>query len=161
MSNMRYDARTLAEACEAYFDAISYEEPIQVKQMITQEDGTPVLDRYGHPAYRLVPVTLRNGRQAVAVRWIQPPNVAGLCLHLGISRDTWRRYADDDGELGAAARAALATIEEYLSGKLEDGSAARGAQHQLAHDHGWRDGAEDGRVDIRVTFGGGDGAAFG
>lgn len=160
MSNTRYNAQTLADACAAYFDGISYEEPVQAKQMILREDGTPELDRYGHPAYRYVPVVLRNGCQAVTIRWIQPPNVAGLCLHLGISRDTWRRYTDDDGDLGAVARSALATIEEYLSGKLEDGSASRGAQHQLAHDHGWRDDA-DGRVDIRVTFGGGDGAAFG
>ena len=144
----KYTARSFETAIDAYFAAISYDEPVQRRELVLQEDGQPFLDRYGHECYRYLPVVTADGKAATVTRWTKPPSMAALCLHLGIDAATFSRYAQTPGDdpesvrFRNAATRARGRVEAYLTERLEDGKASRGAIFSLQHNFGWKDRTE-------------------
>lgn len=118
----KYSAKKLKEQVARYFDSISY-----VAQA-RDAGGAPVNNLLGEP---------------LMVRcYATPPTLAGLCRHLGISRDTWAEYANPEKNPGLAplcaeakARVALYLQEELVT--REKGS-LRGLEFDLAVNHGWQ-----------------------
>lgn len=125
----------LERAVDAYFAAISYQEPAVVATPTGEVDEkgrvqwkTRMLREPGAEPGQV-------GRPVTVTKWLKPPGVAGLCLALGISRDTWWRYAKRPGYRDVAERARL-RMEEYWTGRLET-RAARGAAFALVNAFGW------------------------
>lgn len=127
-------AAALQKGVDAYFDAISYEENVTVRVPTQQRD------KDGHVIYEDKPVIARNGRQAVRTMWTEPPSIAGLCLSLGICRDTWAAYAKDEVFSDTVTRA-RGRVEAYLVGRLET-KGARGVIFNLQENFGWKERKE-------------------
>lgn len=86
-------------------------------------------------------------------RYVKPPTMARLCLHLGLSRETWSNYGQDDKMKHIVEQARL-RAEDYWVDKLT-GKGAQGAKFALSACYGWREKMEftgDGLV--KVTMGG-------
>lgn len=144
----KYTAAGFEKACEAYFDSISYLEPV-MKPVVRRDDkGYPILDRYGHQQVRYEQVITANGKPCVETRWVEPPSLTALCLYLGIDRATFARYGTEDPDNPESERfcntvtRARGRVEAYLESKLEDKSAARGAIFNLQQNFGWKEKKE-------------------
>ena len=128
-------AEALAEAVDAYFSSISYQEPAVV--------ATPTgeVDAKGRVIWATKMLTEPPerpggiGKPVTVVKWLVQPGVAGLCLHLGISRDTWARYAKKTAFREICEGARL-RCEQYWAGRL-DSKNANGAKFALANCFGW------------------------
>lgn len=84
-------------------------------------------------------------------RYIKPPTVARLCLHLGISRETWRQYGGDD-KLKHVVEQARCRAEDYWVEHLT-GKGAQGAKFALSACYGWREKVDvtgDGLVKVNM-----------
>lgn len=67
----------------------------------------------------------------------RPPSLAGLCLYLGITRQTFWNYAHGtDGDMAFVAEGAKLVIEDFWSGQLA-GKFANGAKFALGCGFGW------------------------
>lgn len=139
-------AATLERAVNAYFASISYEVPAVVKTPTGEVDEggkvkwTAILlhEKTKDPGIQGAPITV--------TKWLRPPSMAGLMLHLGISRETWSTYAGLEGYKDVVERA-RARMEDYWTTRL-DGKGAQGAKFALSCCYGWREGggAEDDRL---------------
>ncbi len=86
-------------------------------------------------------------------RYVKPPTMARLCLHLGVSRSTWSEYGQDE-KLGPIVEQARLRAEDYWTERLT-GKGAQGAKFALSACYGWREKVDvtgDGLV--TVTMGG-------
>lgn len=143
-----YTAAGLERACEAYFNSISYQEPVMKKVPDTDEDGVARLDDKGHILYRYEQITTADGKPAFETCWIEPPGIVALCLYLGIHRSTFDRYGSLAGSDAESERfrntvtRARGRVEAYLAAQLENRSAARGAIFNLQQNFGWKDRKE-------------------
>lgn len=126
----------LERAAEAYFAAISYQEPAVVSTPTGEVDEKGRVQWKTRMLYEPGGVVGIPGKPVTVTKWLQKPGVAGLCLHLGISRDTWWRYAQKPGYRDVAERARL-RMEDYWYNRL-DTKAARGAAFALENCFGWR-----------------------
>lgn len=130
-------AAALERAVSAYFASISYEVPAVVSTPTGEvDDGgkvkwktTILREKTKDPGVK--------GKQITTTKWIRPPSMAGLMLHLGISRETWSSYGDLDGYREIVERA-RATMEDYWTTRL-DGKGAQGAKFALTCCYGWRE----------------------
>ena len=144
----KYSAGALEKACEAYFDSISYEEPVMKSVPATDENGVMLKDDKGHTAYKQIAVKTKDGKEAVQTVWIEPPSIISLCLFLGIHRSTFLRYGEMDGDDKESERfrntvtRARGRVEAYNISRLEDKSAARGAIFNLQNNFGWSEKQE-------------------
>lgn len=125
-------ARELDKAVEAYFHSISYRRPVIV------DTPTGYVDEHGHAEVKRV--MLRKGPDGTGApvtvtEWLEAPSLAGLCLYLGISKETWSNYGKDE-KLGPVTERAKLKLEEYWQGRL-DGKGAHGAQFVLKNNFGW------------------------
>lgn len=135
-------AKELERAVNAYFDSISYREPAVV--------ATPTgeVDENGHVKYTTMLLYEpgekpgMRGKPVTMTRWLSPPNMAGLRLRLGISKETWSNYGQDE-ELRPVVERTRARMEDYWCGKLE-GKSAQGAKFALSSCYGWRERHEVG-----------------
>lgn len=82
-------AKVLRDAVQDYFDGISCLEAVK-RSVLTGE-----LDHYGHEKTELEDVLNARGEPIRIRVFYVPPERYGLVDHLGISIDTWTRYADD------------------------------------------------------------------
>lgn len=126
-------AEALEKAVDAYFRRISYPAPAVV--------ATPTgeVDEQGRVKWATRMLTTQKagmGDPVLVTKWLEPPSVAGLCLALGISRDTWWRYAKKPAYREAAERARL-RMEAYWVAKLES-KANKGAAFALENAFGWK-----------------------
>lgn len=122
---LRYKTpEALETAIVAYFDAISHTETATVMVPTGELDskGREIKERRELPG-------------KVVTHWLKPPSVAGLCLHLGINRDTWCKYAKRPGYEDTCERARM-RLEDYWVAGLERNS-SRGAEFALANNYGW------------------------
>ena len=105
-------ASALQRACENYFKSISRTVPVE------EEFNTGKKDEWGHFIYELRPV--KNDSDVVIKRteYAVPPSITGLCLFLGISRETWRRYIGEDEEWAAVGSWSKSIIRDYLEREL-------------------------------------------
>lgn len=133
-------AKSLEKAVEAYFAAISYEVPA------VAATPTGEVDQDGHVKWKTILLREKSGDPGVGgkpiteVKWIRPPSMAGLMLHLGISKETWSSYGGLDGYRDVVERA-RARMEDYWASRLE-GKGARGAKFALSCCYGWREGGD-------------------
>lgn len=86
----KYSPSTLRKAVERYFGSISRE--IEVKETL----ATGERDDKGHMIYEEVPVENALGETMKTIQYLIPPTVGGLAAYLGIHRDTWNAYCNDD-----------------------------------------------------------------
>lgn len=90
-------------------------------QILTDQDGLPVLDKNGAPV----------------IIGAHPPTVTGLALALGfISRQGLLNYQGRAGFVDTVTRA-KARVEEYAERRLYDRDGARGAEFSLKYNFRW------------------------
>ena len=99
-------AKQLWEGVEGYFDSISRLEDVTV--MV----GTGRIDKYGHEIMVAAPVKTDSGKVIQERIFYVPPTRGDLCEYLGISRDTWARYCDED------ANPQFAEVTEWAEDRL-------------------------------------------
>lgn len=131
-------AAALGRAVDAYFSAISYEIPAVVSTP-TGEVGEDGKVKWKTILLKEKTSDTGVGGKPIAVtKWLRPPSMAGLMLHLGISRETWSSYAGLDGYKDVVERA-RARMEDYWTTRLA-GKGAQGAKFALSSCYGWREG---------------------
>lgn len=137
----KYTPRAFEKAVAAYFASICYVEPVVQTVPVLEElpDGTQrvKLDRNGHQMFTFAAVKTADGKGATRLCYTEPPSVTGICLRLGISRDTWASYAALEGYADTITRA-RGRIEAYLIERIEHKESARGAIFNLQNNFGWR-----------------------
>lgn len=112
--------KKMQEAIDEYFDLCK-------GKMLLDEDGEPVLSKYGEPIYL----------------GSKPPTVTGLALALGFqSRQALINYQEKEEFHDTITRAKL-RIEEYTETRLFDRDGVHGAQFSLRNNFGWRDKPEE------------------
>lgn len=134
-------ANALGKAVDAYFAAISYEVPAVV--------ATPTgeVDEDGRVRWKTILLKEKTkdagvgGKSVTTIKWLRPPSMAGLMLHLGISKETWSNYAGMEGYKDVVERA-RARMEDYWITQL-DGKGAQGAKFALGCCYGWREGGNE------------------
>lgn len=130
-------AAQLEQAVDRYFASISYEEPAVVST------PTGEVDERGGVKWKTVMLREKDGRPGMTgtgspvtvTKWLKAPNMAGLCLSLGISKETWSSYGQDE-KLKPVVERARARMEDYWCSKL-DGKGAQGAKFALSSHYGW------------------------
>lgn len=144
----KYSAAQLEKAVEAYFDSISYDEPVTRRVPVRDDCGALVFDDKGHQVYEFEQITTKDGRPAVVTQWVEPPGIMSLCLYLGIDSATFERYGKlpstdpEDERFCRTVTRARGRVEAYLSSQLENSKAARGAIFNLQQNFGWKDRKE-------------------
>lgn len=129
----------LSRAVEAYFLSITRE--AKLTEWVDTGERTP----RGKPVLAERDVLGADGQPVYRTVYTSPPTVTGLCLALGISRDTWENYAGDAAYSGYAdvCRAAKLRLEAYLEEELlsrEKG--VQGIIFNLQNNYGWREKRE-------------------
>jgi hypothetical protein len=130
----KYTAAALRKAVEEYFDGISREVPATV--MVDSGER----DKFGHVVYRPERVKNKRGEEVMLTEYITPPTIGGLCLHLGITRETWAKYSDAPGLSDTTSRA-KGRIRAYLECELltRKDSGVKGIMFDLENNHGMRE----------------------
>ena len=83
-------AKALYEGVKSYFDSITR------RDLVTEQEDTGELDRYGHKIFIPVPAKNGNGEEIYRTVYLIPPSVGDLCDHLQIHLSTWRRYCAEE-----------------------------------------------------------------
>lgn len=122
----KYTAASLQKGVAAYFDSIRYEQVVTRDEVYEDEDG--------NAKTRRVIARDAKGRPITEPVWRKTPGVAGLCLHLRISRDTWANYGRDPG-MGPIVQEARMIVEDYWNEQLADD--CKGARFALEANMGW------------------------
>lgn len=141
----KYTAVELEERIEEYFRRCRRTQPVTETVPLTEvlEGGERrvVTDDRGRPVLLERNVTSDAGEVMRSSDYLIPPTITGLCLFLGISRDTWSKYSKDKSRSGVCERAKL-QVETYLQHRLLEKESARGAQFALEHNFGWKERKE-------------------
>lgn len=139
-------ARALEKAVEEYWASISYQKPVIIST------PTGEVDEHGNVKYVTKMLTEDEdgrirvdgiGRPKTMVEYLEEPSVAGLCLRLGIVKDTWAEYSRSENLGPVCARFKLRT-ESYLLSKL-DGNRVRTVQgiiFNLKNNYGYQEKSE-------------------
>lgn len=109
---------SLSYQIDRYFNSISYDE------IASNEAGAPVVNR--------------DGVEAVKTVYISPPSVLGLCLHLGISRESLLDYEIREG-FSDTVKSAKLKVEQYLADQLHRPTQVAGIIFNLKNNFGWKD----------------------
>lgn len=154
-------AASLRKGIDSYWGSISYKKPVVVST------PTGEVDEEGRIKYKTRMLLLDEngvvsetgtGRPMTEREFLKEPSVAGLCLHLGISKQTWNAYKDDK-TLGRECERFLLRLEDHLAGKLDGNKAksVQGIMFNLKNNFGWADRSEvehSGGANIRVEMDG-------
>lgn len=141
MSEKKYTPKRFAETVSAYFDSITRTTPL----IMTEPDLVPGAvpgefkprkEIFGRAAPKYVQPKTKDGQAAQTEEYIIQPTISGLCLYLGISHQTWARYAKEKGYSETVERARL-RIETHLQDLLMLKNSANGAKFSLEHNFGW------------------------
>ena len=141
MAEKKYTAKQFRAAVEAYFDSITRTTPLIVAEPdlvpgAAPGEFKPRKEIFGRAALKYVQPKTKNGQTAQTEEYIIQPTLSGLCLCLGISRQTWARYAKEKGYRDAVQQARL-RIETYLQDLLMQKNSSAGAKFSLEHNFGW------------------------
>lgn len=131
-------ARELKTAVERYFAGISRLETLKEIVQTEEKDG------YGHKVERLVEVENELGEPIKVRVFYVPPERYGLTASLGISIDTWDRYAEDE-KLGAVVRWAEEQMEGWKTRQLleRENKRTAGLIYEMERNHKRRQVADD------------------
>lgn len=117
MARRKYTPKAFAKAVEAYFRSISY--------------ARSALDENG--------LAIRNvdGEDIVYSDFAIPPSITELCLRLGICKDTFDAYMQDD-QYADTCRHAKLLIEAWLTRQLNTREkSVDGIKFNLTYNFGW------------------------
>lgn len=134
-------AKSLQKAVDAYWNSISYEEPVVIST------PTGAIDENGRIEYKAKMLTMNEdgsanldgtGKPKTITKYLEAPSVAGLCMFLGVSKDTWAAYAKDD-KLSPVCERFRLRLESYLVARLEGdkGKSVQGVIFNLKNNFGW------------------------
>lgn len=146
----KYTPKQLREAINAYFKSITYTQSAQklVDTGRVNKNGMPVL-KYEDCVNDLGEV-IQERIYAV------PPSIEGLCIHLGVSRQTlhnWRSDAKSGEKYSDIIDAAKLRIEAYLHEALNKRSKVAGIIFDLQCNYGWgADKKDSGAERCEVSF---------
>lgn len=137
----------LERAVTQYFKSICRQ--VEVKEPVV----TDKTDRYGHQIIEYIQVLNDDGEKMYKTDYVTPPTVCGLCLYLGISRQTWDRYGEAEGFCDTVTRA-RARMETYLEEQLlERRKGVQGIIFNLQNNYGWAEKVEsDSSVTLKVEM---------
>lgn len=107
----------LSKAVANYFDGICYELPC------TDEHGAEICDL--------------NGEPIVLIKYIVPPSIQDLCLHLSIDTTTWENYSRREGYAEICHDAKL-KVEAYLTSELNIRDRPQGIMFNLENNFDWK-----------------------
>ncbi len=124
----KYTAASLKKGVAAYFDSVRYERIMVRDEVYEGEDG--------QAQFRKVLVYDEDGEPVKETVWHKPPSLAGVCLHLGISRDTWAEYGKDPA-MGGIVQEARMIVEDFWNEQLANN--CKGARFALEANMGWND----------------------
>ena len=140
MSKKKHTAKSLETGIQGYFDKISH--TVQVYDYIPTDKTLAS----GRPALQAKEAVSDSGTPLMAVEYAQTPSIAGLCLHLGISKVTFRAYAGQ-ADMADLIEDALLRIEDYWSAQCT-GKGAVGAKFVLANNFGWTNWQEKQEIEL-------------
>lgn len=152
-------ARTLEKAVQNYWKSISFEKPVIIST------PTGEVDERGNVKFVTKMLTMGEdgrvrvdglGKPRTVVEYIEEPSAAGLCLFLGISKDTWARYAESE-DLGPICAKFKLRMESHLLSKLDGNSVknVQGVIFNLKNNYGYQDRCEvenKGDVAMKIEF---------
>lgn len=149
-------AAQLEKAVQAYWKSISYEQPAIIST------PTGEVDENGHVKYVTKMLTEDEdghirldgiGRPKTITQYLEEPSVAGLCLHLDISKDTWAEYAKR-ADLGLVCARFKMRHESYLAGQLNGNKvkSVQGVMFNLKNNFGWKDKVEVDQKTVGLTL---------
>lgn len=125
-------ARSFAKAVNDYFAKITYKEP-------ARRPGAWVHGKY-------VPgeeITDGEGKPIMLEQYVVPPSIIALQNHIGVSRETWSNYSDEQ-DYAEVIEYARRRVEEYLNRQLiEMGRDNKGVIFSLENNFGYREKRED------------------
>ena len=126
----KYETATaFRTAVNAYFRSISRSVPMKYREVVGYSNK-------GRTLYKAVPLLNDRGKEIMKTEYARPPSVAGLCLHLGMSREALREYGERE-EYDEVVQFARLRIEEYLTEELMERDRPDGAKFNLSHNFGW------------------------
>lgn len=150
-------AKELEQAVDAYWNSISYEKPAVVST------PTGEVDERGGIKYATKLLAMNadgsvnfdgTGKPKTITEYLEPPSVAGLCIFLGVSKETWADYARDEKLSPVCARFKL-RLERYLLGRLnsEKGKNVQGIIFNLKNNFGYADKVEhSGETALKIAM---------
>lgn len=112
------DASVLQSKIDAYFDSIS--------RLVVRCDNDGQV------------ICTRGGDESLALEWLEPPTLSGLCLYLGIDKECFRKYGQDR-EFADVVKRAMQRLENYLERELFRQKQIQGIMFSLKSNYGWED----------------------
>lgn len=109
--------------------------------LLTEEQDTGEKDENGHKIIEKVPVMNQAGKQAEILEYLQKPSLTGLCMALGIVKDTWYEYASREA-YADICKMTMNAIEQYYEERLGSGKGDMGVKFVLEHNFGWKNRVE-------------------
>jgi len=138
----KYTPGTLGKGCDAYFRSIS--RTVTATELV----ATGEKDNHGHPIFETQPICNDDGEVIRYREFLIPPSITGLCLHLGISKQTWANYAADPEFLDPTTRA-RETVEAWLHVELDKRTKGTdGIKFDLQQNFGWAE-----KISVDATAG--------
>ncbi len=113
MAEKKYKtAAALRRACEKYFNSISRTVPA------VELYNTGEKDEWGHFIFDKRKIFNDAGEEIKYIEYAVPPSITAMCIFLGISRETWRRYVGTDEEWAAVGAWVKQKIRAFLLHEL-------------------------------------------
>lgn len=105
----------------------------------TERIPTGERDSKGHEIYRIQDIVNDLGEPIRYKEYVIPPSIGGLCLFLGISKQTWSEYCGIEEFIEPTTRA-RARVEAYLEEQLTTREKnVQGIVFNLQHNYGWKE----------------------
>lgn len=128
----KYSQKALRKAVEDYFASISRE------ITVTEQVPTGEKDDKGHMIFVTVPVENSLGQPMKTLQYLIPPTVGGLAAYLGIHRDTWNAYCNDE-KYSDTTTYARGRMHAYLEQEMltRPGKDLKGILFNLENNYGY------------------------
>lgn len=115
---LKYAPDDFSKRINRYFNSISYYEE--------------VLNDAGEPAIDI------DGEKIIKVVYATPPSILGMCLSIGINRETLLEYSNRE-QFADTIKQAKAKVEQYLADQLNRTTQVAGIIFNLKNNFGWKD----------------------
>lgn len=139
-------AKQLRAAVERYFASITYERDTIIHRRELSEDEK------GNPIVKETPEILldKQGKPVKETVYLEEPSVAGLRLHLGVSKSTWAGYAEDE-EMAPVVALVRDRMEARLEELLTTRNSVQGVVFNLKNNYGWKDKQEVTQTNVGMS----------
>ncbi|OUN21603.1 terminase small subunit [Pseudoflavonifractor sp. An85] len=126
-------SHALMRQVQQYLDSIS--RTVEV----TEQVPTGEVDEKGRPLYERKPIYNDRGEIIRTREYLIPPTITGICLHLGITPGTWKRWCDHQAhpELEEATEWVTGILQAWSEEQLLTRKDVRGVVFHLQNNHGY------------------------